>query len=111
MHLDESGPYQDTRQLKPPCNLLMYYFFHAFQIEFICPSLLSFFHKSLHLIFEYIQFIATGCVEREPLTTAHKVLKALTESVRRRTSLNRIYEVSAFLKYLRNCDFELFFCK
>lgn len=35
----------------------------------------------------------SGCVEREPLTTAHKVLKALTESVRRRTSLNRIYEV------------------
>lgn len=51
----------------------------------------------MRLIFEYIQFIAIGCVQREPLTTVRKVLKALTESVRRRTSLNRIYEVRHFL--------------
>ncbi|XP_057777286.1 uncharacterized protein LOC130995856 [Salvia miltiorrhiza] len=35
----------------------------------------------------------SGCLRRVPLATAHKVLKALTESVKRRTSLNRIYQV------------------
>ncbi|XP_047967075.1 asparagine synthetase domain-containing protein 1 isoform X3 [Salvia hispanica] len=33
------------------------------------------------------------CLRSVPLATAHKVLKALTESVKRRTSLNRIYQV------------------
>ncbi|XP_047967076.1 asparagine synthetase domain-containing protein 1 isoform X4 [Salvia hispanica] len=35
----------------------------------------------------------SDCLRSVPLATAHKVLKALTESVKRRTSLNRIYQV------------------
>ncbi|KAH6797829.1 Asparagine synthase family protein [Perilla frutescens var. hirtella] len=36
----------------------------------------------------------SGCVNSMPSTIAYKVLKALTESVRRRTTLNIIYQVS-----------------
>ncbi|XP_012847760.1 PREDICTED: asparagine synthetase domain-containing protein 1 isoform X2 [Erythranthe guttata] len=49
--------------------------------------------ENLSLDFKKALTIEQGIVQSTPLATSHKVLKALKESVKRRTTLNRIYQV------------------